>query len=575
MLVWPSELYFPYQFYTDSTDKNAVANITSCQYDDGSTVYDIKNGGTVTSFDTANQIGATAPGGQRISAQWSTGKPAGIEDNPFSLLLTIVERSDDLVINEFIVSETAPDRDFSSINAFCAARQGDVTRTDRALLKGVFTANQLAGSGGTQTGNLEFIGEVAPTGSNFADMTRFECDVFFAQQLGGSNSSYIVKNVAFYFDGNDNFQVRSGVGCSVSVEGIDIRLSDASTTAKPIEPIIYSDSQLVIENISIAVVNRDITTPCSSGSAKNAVILCGRGGTWGYEACKYDNSILQVGVRKYNSTANYTIMGTSTNSGGASETAGVGNIIDANVLSYFTDISSSDVRDWDLSINETGHAALKGKGWNGSDVCSHLYINALTTVTHQLEPVYSQQLSITTTVEVETSSTITTVYSEQLSTTSTVELALQQNIAVINTEQHSTTTLIDVTSTQALGVINTEQLSTTTTVNLTLSGTNEITLQPVFSEQHSTTTLVSIANASAIAPIATQQLSTSATVDIGVAQHIPVVNTEQRSFTTVESLSIINTDNQFSLDASHIRIIRTTPDITIISTTPIITILES
>lgn len=87
-LVWPSELKTPAQVDWAISDTN---NLLTCQYDDGTTVTNAISGATGEVFDTANQIGVTAPNGERLSATWSTGKPSNIDKNPFSLLETIYQ----------------------------------------------------------------------------------------------------------------------------------------------------------------------------------------------------------------------------------------------------------------------------------------------------------------------------------------------------------------------------------------------------------------------------------------------------------------------------------------------------
>lgn len=83
-----SEIVFPNEVIPeiDTTNHDTIGLIT-CQLDNGTTVTNCLTGAVGESFDVANQLGNdVAADAIRISATWSTGKPTGIDDNPFSLL---------------------------------------------------------------------------------------------------------------------------------------------------------------------------------------------------------------------------------------------------------------------------------------------------------------------------------------------------------------------------------------------------------------------------------------------------------------------------------------------------------
>ena len=531
-IVWPSELYFPYQFDVDSS---AVSNIASCLYDDGSIIYDILNGGTSTTFDTDNQIGITAPGGERISATWSGAKP-NIDDNPFSLLLTSVEQYLGQALNEFDVGGGSAD--YADFASFMSA-QGN--KDNLSLLCTVFNHADIL------VNNIHsdiYVKAAAPV-----DFSNVNATPFITKANVSSPDN---KNLNIVIDG---FKLNA-VGINYT-DGADIKIKNCFIyTDANASPISNSESISAIKPSlidSVVHVNNKgygTRTTLRNMKAYNVLIVGTREGMYAVEATNC------IGVDA-NASSSFNQVSTSNHN------------IDAD-LAWFPNIENGN-----YTISEAGKLAVEGSGWNGSDICEFLYLQTEVTVTYQLEPVHTQQLSVVTTIAVETTTIITAVNSEQINNTSVVDLTRQQSIDVINTQQTSTTTLFDVINLQILGVINTEQVGETSIVDLALIGTNEIALQPSFSEQLSSTTLVTLANTNAIEPIFTQQLSSSTAVSVGTTQHLSVINTEQGAFSTVELLSIENPDTLFSLNASHIRIIRTTPDLTIISTTPIITILES
>lgn len=76
----------------------ALDNILTMQFDDGTTVTNCLTGLTGETFDVANQIGTTAPNGERLSMTWSVAPSQELLDSvnadPFSTLETEQERLD-------------------------------------------------------------------------------------------------------------------------------------------------------------------------------------------------------------------------------------------------------------------------------------------------------------------------------------------------------------------------------------------------------------------------------------------------------------------------------------------------
>jgi len=528
-IVWPSELYSTYQFDLDNPD---VSNITSCLYDDGTTIYDIFNGGTVGTFDDANQIGSTAPDGERISATWSTGKPADIDDNPFSLLLTSVEYIDDNMTTESFDINGGVNH-YSTITNFINDQLNQTLHIADGVLKADITES--INFGYNKYGNIIIRGEVVPNGANWNDLTKLICPestnnaLAIIDGLDGTVSGNSVEICHLGIQGpttsNRLIYARGKDSAKIHIHNNDFRAPESNLVS--FLCYLRNDSTdktaLIFENNIVAskaasTVNA-IYNYANESTVLNNIVYCD--GSVGITAPSYAvNNLVAGAAVNINSsvTGDFNIVSDGSTGGNATQ--------NQPVTTYFTDISDPSVFNCDISINETGQAALTGQGWNGSDIASFAYVLE-EQATIVLEPVHTQQTDTSSVVSITSTAAIEVVHTQQTDTSTASALLVNTHLEVINTQQ------IDTSQTYDLSVF------------------------------------------SALSAVYSQQTDISASVSLSQSIHVDAVYTEQFDTSSVAYVTDTELQATFELGGGYVTIMLTTPVQTAIKTTPIYTILES
>lgn len=251
--------------------------------------------------------------------------------------------------------------DYTDVNAFVAARSGDLSRIDELRMVGTFQGlQQIQGS----TGNFKIKGEVKANGGNFDQMTKFICDVGidYSLRVLSNTANITIENIALEGQGGNerNFYVKpSNSGdYALILKGIHAKMPASNDelyghycrndSGNP-QALQFHDSYIDAEGKTTGAGLTTYSTGLTSlyncivrGGASNKMFIHAvnsifDGGSWvGAESTGHNN---------LSSSATF-------------ETHGIG------TQAVFTNAWSTD----GTLKQEFFNTNLQGKGWNGADI---------------------------------------------------------------------------------------------------------------------------------------------------------------------------------------------------------------